>query len=221
MARTQKLRKYGTRFYEKYAQLTLERVVDPRFAVLSNADRPDLQAPDHSEGIEVTRAMDGSRKVARDLLKEVSGLVPRLEDDPDYADALLSSGYGYAYKGRDYISFRDADYWSLALPLQRILRSKVSKVGNGFYGDFGRMGLFVFCMDPLSDEGAADVIRFVMSLQEGQARRYDTLYLSEVSYLHLCSLSEDVSPSGRLRTYDVPQDLRREIYLESVRSQLL
>ncbi len=221
MARTVKLRKYGTRFYEKYAQLTLERIVSGGFSVLTNADRPDLQAPDHSIGIEVTRAMEGSKKVAQDLLKEVSGLVPRLEDDPDYADALLSSGYGYAYKGREYMSFRDADYWAMALPLQRILQSKVAKVGNGFYGDFKQMGLFVFCMDPISEEGVMGVIEYVRSLQRMQERRYDTLYLSEVNSLHLCRLGEDVPQEGRVTSFMIPQDIRRSIYLESVRSQLL
>lgn len=44
----------------------------------------------------------------------------------------------------------------MALPLRRILESKVSKVGNGFYGHFSKMGLFVFSRENL---GATEAVQ--------------------------------------------------------------
>lgn len=45
-------------------------------------------------------------------------------------------------------------YAQIALPMRRILESKVSKVGNGFYGHFGKMGLFVFSRENQGEQEA-------------------------------------------------------------------
>ena len=51
-------RKFDTCFFERYAQITLESCLGNAYSALVNEDRPDLQMPDHSLGIEVTRAME-------------------------------------------------------------------------------------------------------------------------------------------------------------------
>ena len=51
-------RKFDTCFFERYAQITLETFLGSEYAGLVNEDRPDLQMPDQSLGIEVTRAME-------------------------------------------------------------------------------------------------------------------------------------------------------------------
>ena len=61
-------RKFDTCFFERYARHTLETFLGSRFSALINEDRPDLQMPDKSLGIEVTRAMEPRKDVAQDLL---------------------------------------------------------------------------------------------------------------------------------------------------------
>ena len=56
------MRKFDTCFFERYAQITLETVLGDEYTDLVNEDRPDLQKPDKSLGIEVTRAMAPKRK---------------------------------------------------------------------------------------------------------------------------------------------------------------
>ena len=61
-------RKFDTCFFERYAQICLESILGEKFKGLVNEDRPDLQMPDHSLGIEVTRAMNPRKDVSQDLL---------------------------------------------------------------------------------------------------------------------------------------------------------
>ncbi len=56
-------RPFGTCFFEQYAQISLSALLGSEFYCLVNMDRPDLQSPDgHSLGIEVTRAMEESKR---------------------------------------------------------------------------------------------------------------------------------------------------------------
>ena len=67
------MRKFDTCFFERYAQITLETVLGKEYADLVNEDRPDLQKPDKSLGIEVTRAMEPKKEAALTMLKEMAG----------------------------------------------------------------------------------------------------------------------------------------------------
>ena len=63
---------FDTCFFERYAKISLETLLDEGFSSLVNKDRPDLQSPDGvSLGIEVTRAMPESKEAARSMLKEI------------------------------------------------------------------------------------------------------------------------------------------------------
>ncbi|MBP5373452.1 MAG: hypothetical protein J6Y31_00870, partial [Bacteroidales bacterium] len=78
------LRKYGTCFFEQYAQISLSALHGSEFYCLVNRDRPDLQSPDGcSIGIEVTRAMEESRKAEEQLLKDVAGITPGSAEEDD------------------------------------------------------------------------------------------------------------------------------------------
>ena len=48
------MRNFDTCFFERYARITLETILGEEFGALMNEDRPDLQMPDKSLGIEVT-----------------------------------------------------------------------------------------------------------------------------------------------------------------------
>ena len=75
---------FDTCFFERYAKISLETLLDRRFAELLNKDRPDLQSPDGvSLGIEVTRAMPETKEAAQSMIKEVAGVAPIPEDRED------------------------------------------------------------------------------------------------------------------------------------------
>ncbi len=214
-------RKYGTTFFESYAQISLEHLLGRDYATLVNRDRPDLQTPDgRTLGIEVTRAMEENKNAADMLLKEMSGVV-LLEDDRLDFEEIRRSGYAYGLQGGNYIGHTELPYWSLAQPLARILESKVSKAGNGFYGEYESLGLYVFCKDSLALPEILKTCRYVLDLQMGQDVCYDTLYLSEIGTLHVCNLRDNIATiSDRVASYDIPVSLRREFYLKAVRTQL-
>lgn len=210
------MRKYGTCFFERYAKISLEALLGREFSGLVNKDRPDLQSPDGvSLGIEVTRAMEESKDAARSLLKEVAGIA-QMDEDSDDMLQIVESGYGFGLQGGRYIGAKELNYWTTSLPLKRILESKISKVGCGLYGDFKKMGLYVFCKDNLSELDVLKTCRFALETQTSVDRGYDRLYLSEVSCLHVCNLSDNVSDNARVISLHIPKAQRKRFYLEAL-----
>ena len=205
-----------TCFFERYASISLRTLLGHRYDHLVNGDRPDLQTPDGCTiGIEVTRAMEQSKDAAEQLLDEIAGVAPREEDAEEYR-RILSSGYGYGLQGGRYIGSKELFYWELARPLKEIIASKVSKAACGLYGEFDRMGLYVFCKDSLTEMEVMKTIRYTLELQEYADGGYDTLFLSEINELHVCNLRDGISDSARLASYDIPQDLRHEFFVRSL-----
>ena len=154
--------KYDTCFFEKYAQIELAAVLGHDFDGLVNLDRPDLQSPGcHRLGIEVTRAMEESKAAGLALMQDIAGITPvRPGDD---VDRILESGYSFGLRSGKYVGINEMRYWKLALPMRRILESKVSKVGCGFYGRWDRMGLFVFSKDNLGENDALKAMNYVIT----------------------------------------------------------
>ncbi len=214
------MRKFDTCFFERYAKLTLTRLLDDSFNHLINKDRPDLQSPDHRTlGIEVTRAMEESKKAADMLLGEMSGLQQCPDDQkpsPHFdlqLQQILDTGYGYGLDCGQYIGARELEYWNLALPLRRILESKISKAANGFYGHFDSLGLYVFCKDDLTDESVNETCSFVTELQKGNDIRYDTLYLSEISNLYVCQLHNG---HAQIKRFPISPAQRYQFFIDAI-----
>ena len=183
------MRKFDTCFFERYARISLMTLLGQEYAALINEDRPDLQMEDRSLGIEVTRAMEPRKDVAREMLKEMAGLEVQ-ESDREEMGEILRSGYGYGLQDGKYIGHLEYEYWSLALPLRRIIESKVSKVGSGFYGDFKEFGLYIFCKDNLSEEDVIRTMEYASELQRHLDIKYSKMYLSLIDRLYVCDLSE-------------------------------
>lgn len=212
-------RKYGTCFFEQYAKISLESILGEEFSCLVNRDRPDLQSPDDkSMGIEVTRAMEENKMAANALLKEISGIVP--EEKEEEMEAVIENGYGFGLGEGNFIGAKEFEYWSMALPLRRILKSKISKAGNGFYGRFDKMGLYIFCKDQLRDSDAVKTCRYAMALQESQDIKYDRLYLSETGNLYVCNLMEGLAVEERIQSHPISRSQRKEFYLEAIHERL-
>ena len=211
-------RKFDTCFFERYAQLTLEKILGEKYASLVNRDRPDLQNEDGSLGIEVTRAMEPDRHNANQLLKELAGMQIKEEHAEDM-QKIIESGYGYGLPGLNYMGALENEYWSLAQPLKRILTSKVSKVASGFYGNFNEFGLYVFCRDMLDMTQVEQAVTFTLLLQDNLDIRFNTLYLSQTDTLYVCRLTESLNYEGiqtRIEEYKIPDGLRRELFFKSL-----
>ena len=194
------MRKFDTCFFERYAQITLETVLGGEFADLINEDRPDLQKPDKSLGIEVTRAMEPKKEAAMTMLKEMAGMPVETEgsekdnnslsySDREEMNQIISSGYGYGLQDGRYVGHLEYEYWSLALPLRRIIESKISKVASGFYGDFKEFGLYIFCKDDLTEDDAIMTMEYASELQRHLDVKYSKMYLSTIDRLYVCDLA--------------------------------
>lgn len=206
--------RFDTCFFERYARVSLEKLLDDGFAALLNKDRPDLQSADgRSIGIEVTRAMPETKEAADTMLKEMAGIRPVKSAGVESGDldSMLASGYGYGLDDGQYVGSREYDYWSLALPMRRIIENKVSKAGNGFYGEFESLALYVFSKDALSDSEVADIMDFTMNLQSENKIRYDFLYLSEINNLNVCDLR-----SAQMVCHPISRVQRRDFFLASL-----
>lgn len=210
-------RKFDTCFFERYAQICLQAILGDAYADLLNEDRPDLQMPDHSLGIEVTRAMEPRKDVAQDLLNEMAGFeVP--DDDKDELDRIISSGYGYGLQDGRYIGHIEYEYWRLAQPLRRIIESKISKVGSGFYGDFSEYGLYIFCKDDLTEEEVILTMEYAGDLQRHLDLKYSKMYLSLIDRLYVCDLT-DVDPlrhPTRCTSYDITRGMRTLFFMQAL-----
>ena len=211
-------REFGTCFFERYAQVSLSALLGSRFDTLENRDRPDLQSPDgRSIGIEVTRAMEENKAAEEALLKDLAGI--SIGDHTDEYDRILENGYGFGLEGGKYIGKKEFFYWSMALPFRRILESKVAKVGNGFYGRFDEMGLFVFSRENLGMAEAVKAMKYTLSLQKHQELRYNRLYLADVDDLFVCNLDDGLNDGSRIVRYRVSRQQRQTFYQEAVDRQ--
>ena len=211
-------RAFGTCFFEQYAQISLSDLLGSEFDCLVNRDRPDLQSEDcRSIGIEVTRAMEESKKAEEELLKDIAGITPAPRDEE--MEQILENGYAYGLQKGKYIGIKELSYWSMALPMRRILESKISKVGNGFYGHFDKMGLYVFSRENLDGSEAVKAMNYTLQLQKYQDIRYNRLYLADIDDLFVCNLDDGLKESSRLIRYPITQDQRKAFYLEAIRRQ--
>ena len=132
---------------------------------------------------------------------------------------IVESGYAYGLPGLSYTGTLEQEYWDLAQPLKRILTSKIEKVAKGFYGNFNRFGLFVFCRDLLDISQVEAAVTFTLLLQDNLDIRFNTLYLSQTDTLYVCRLTDNLIYEGietRIDTYNIPDNLRREFFFKAL-----
>ena len=208
-------RKYDTCFFERYAQISLATLLGHEFDCLVNLDRPDLQSEDgKSIGIEVTRAMEESRAAEQELLKDMAGITQGRSDLE--IDQILQYGYSFGLGAGRYIGAKELMYWKLALPMKRIIQSKVDKVGSGFYGQWNKLGLYVFSKDDLEERDAIKIMHYTIGLQKYQSIKYNRLYLADVNDLFVCNLDDGLQESYRMLRYLISQEQREAFYREAV-----
>lgn len=210
-------RKFDTCFFERYAQVTLQTLLGDEYADLINEDRPDLQKLDRSLGIEVTRAMEPNKDVAHAMLKEMAGMEVK-DEDREEVDQILKSGYGYGLQEGKYVGHLEYEYWRLAQPLRRIIESKVSKVGSGFYGNFEEFGLYIFCKNELSYDEVILTMEYTSDLQRNLDIRYSKMYLSLIDRLYVCDLSQvdRLLRPTKCTSYDISRRMCKDFFIKSL-----
>lgn len=202
--------KFDTCFFERYAMISLATLLGEHYAHLVNRDRPDLQDETQGIGIEVTRAIRENKNVANALVNEMAGEDVKEVNAEDLRH-INQSGYAYGLIDGIIIGRNEYEYWSLALPLKRILEIKMDKVNNGFYGDFQEFGLFVFTKEDLVLDQIRQTIAFMMERQVFQNRLYSRLFISQIQTLFDCDLE-----TGRYRKIKVSKQQRRSFYEKSI-----
>ncbi|MBQ6081963.1 MAG: hypothetical protein IJS70_01395 [Bacteroidales bacterium] len=208
-------RKYDTCFFERYAQISLATLLGHEFDCLVNLDRPDLQSEDgKSIGIEVTRAMEESRAAEQELLKDMAGITQGRSDLE--IDQILQYGYSFGLGAGRFIGAKELLYWKMALPMKRIIQSKVDKAGSGFYGQWNKLGLYVFSKDDLEERDAIKIMHYTIGLQKYQSIKYNRLYLADVNDLFVCNLDDGLQESYRMLRYLISQEQRETFYREAV-----
>jgi len=202
--------KFDTCFFERYAMVSLATLLGEHYAHLVNRDRPDLQDEAQGLGIEVTRAIRENKNVANALVNEMAG-EDIIEVNAQDLRQIKQSGYAYGLGDGSIIGRNEYDFWSLALPLKRILEIKMDKVNNGFYGDFNEFGLFVFTKEDLDLEQIKQTVAFMMERQAYQNRCYSRLFISQIQTLFDCDLE-----TGQYRKIKVNKEQRRSFYEKSI-----
>ena len=202
--------KFDTCFFERYAMVSLAALLGEHYAHLVNRDRPDLQDEAQSLGIEVTRAIRENKNVANALVNEMAGEDIKEVNAEDLRH-INQSGYAYGLGDGTLVGRNEYEFWSLALPLKRILEIKMDKVNNGFYGDFHEFNLFVFTKEDLNIDQIKQTIAFMMERQAYQNRLYSRLFLSQIQALFDCDLE-----TGHYRKIKISQEQRRSFYEEAI-----
>lgn len=203
--------KFDTCFFERYAMVSLATLLGDHYAHLVNRDRPDLQDETQSIGIEVTRAIRENKNVANALVNEMAGEDIKEVNAEDLRH-INQSGYAYGLGDGTLVGRNEYEFWSLALPLKRILEIKMDKVNNGFYGDFDEFGLFVFTKEDLDLDQVKQTIAFMMEKQAYQNRFYSRLFLSQIQTLFDCNLE-----TGQYRKIKVNKALRCSFYENAIK----
>ena len=202
--------KFDTCFFGRYAMVSLATLLGEHYAHLVNRDRPDLQDETQGIGVEVTRAIHENKNVANALVNEMAGEAVK-EVNADDLRHIKQSGYAYGLGDGSIIGRNEFEFWSLALPLRRILEIKMDKVNNGFYGDFREFDLFVFTKEDLDREQIQQTIDFMMERQAYQNRFYSRLFISQIQSLFDCDLE-----MGRYRKIKIKEAQRRSFYEDAI-----
>ena len=203
------MNKFDTIFFERYARASLISLVGECFNGLKNSDRPDLQDKEQGIGIEVTRAIRENKNVANALINEMVGRKVMDVSENDWID-MTKYGYGYGIHD-NFIGKIEYEYWAAALPLKRIIESKVHKVSKGFYGDFPVYGLYVFSKENLTEEMVQTAILYTVDLQGQNEKKYDYMYISQIHEMFICDLKDN-----SFRKISITKEQCRKFYREAV-----
>jgi hypothetical protein len=119
------------------------------------------------------------------------------------------------------VGYLEYEYWSLALPLRRIIESKIRKVASGFYGEFNEYGLYIFCKDDLTHQEAIMTMEYASELQRNLDVKYSTIYLALTDCLWVCDLTDPARLASKTACipHPITTDMRRWFFMEALEKE--
>lgn len=146
-------------YHECYAKIALSQLLSRNYENLIIKDKPDLQFPDRSSGIEVTQAIDSDQQRAERLYTEIHyGLARSREgaiQEIQNCKCKYENGVLIGKTGTD----------SFDLILQAIKR-KLEKINKGGYDYFHHYDLFVFSDIYADDIMLKNALLLMLTLSE-------------------------------------------------------
>ena len=203
----------SSEYYEKLAKKILERHQCDVYAHLTQDDRPDLQDPVNSIGVEVTSSGDYKDFEADSLFKKVCGrnIEGLTISEKDKIKELSSDDYRFEKSGANGIDSMSypAKWVSNEHILTGIRRKleKLNRVGEQSYRDFDNYHLFIFseyflentemCYFDIEkneivhteyENQIFELIHEIVAVQKDRNRKFTRVYILWVSELYILDI---------------------------------
>lgn len=169
-------------YYECYAKIVLSQLLSRDYENLIIKDKPDLQFPDESNGIEVTQAIDPDQQTAEMLYTDIQ--YGRVRSKEGAINKIQKCGCKY----ENGILFGKTGTDSFELILQAV-KAKLEKINHGGYAYFRHYDLFVFSdiyADNLMLKGA---LQSMFALSDGYKIFFQTIFVLVPGSLYVFDLS--------------------------------
>ena len=167
-------------YYECYAKIILSELVSKDYENLILRDRPDLQFPDGSKGIEVTRACNPDYQKAESLWLRIQHGSVRNRDGA--LKEIKKSGCS-CKNGLLFESGTD----SFTLILQA-LKKKLETINKGYYAPFHHYDLFVFSGIYADDSMLQNALRAMLDLSLNYNCKFEKVLVSVPGFLYIFDL---------------------------------
>ena len=195
---------HDTRYFEKYAKLSLACCYDPSWDLLTcgeGVESPDLQSDALDVGVEVTRAISSEEGAAQKVLQEYfqsetaqdwkwSRAYPDLRGETELLEAVVAVS---AFNGK----------YSFKIHLQnlnRAIETKTKKL-NKNYKHFKTNGLYIFTFTTdWSREKVQRAVRAASSTAEYDIQ-YDILFINCIDKIYAVDMQRE-----EVIRIDVPED---------------
>lgn len=168
-------------YYECCAKIVLSELVSKDYENLYLRDKPDLQFPDGSRGIEVTQAYNPDHKMAESLwiniqrgsVRNKEGALKEIEKSgSNYNGFLLSSG---------------PDSFTLIL---QAFKKKLETINKGHYAPFHHYDLFVFSEIYADNLMCQDALQAMIDLSLNYKLSFEKVWVSVPGFLYIFDLSK-------------------------------
>lgn len=186
-------------YYECYAKIALSQLLSQDYENLIIKDKPDLQFPDESSGIEVTQAIDPDQQTAERLYTDIQ--YGRVRKKEGAINKIQKCGCKY----ENGILFGKTGTDSFDLILSAV-KTKLEKINQGVYAYLCHYDLFVFSdiyADNIMLKGA---LQSMLALSSGYKVIFETIIILVPGSLYIFDLF-----SKQTKVIDYPNELQYEI----------
>lgn len=170
-------------YMECYAKIVLEQVLSRSFEKLAVLDKPDLQFPDGSIGIEVTQAVDSDQLRAESLYTGINYGLVRNEDRAkkeikkcgcEYQDGILRGKPG-------------SDSFELILGA---VEAKLETINKGGYATFREYDLFILSGISSNEKMRQEALESMVKLSEEYKIIFDKIMVLVPGSFYIFNLKQ-------------------------------